>query len=431
MQEPVPPSHPFLTSAWLWATALWYDGIAKPCLAGLAIISSATAVIGYAGQYDQPTLEVYLRCLAIGFALWLITRTFWAGAWVLPMLETKRTIATYAVVAVIGFACFFGVSSIGSLGATGGGISDEITQSKNTDELENFGQAFGIYSDQMSVTAAALAERADQAEAFAEAEIAGQGPTGVAGAGPVSNAFYASRGKYADAADLLEEAQSRASAHQTRLSEIIAEMRDVQVDAELGRGARSAKLKSLSGQAISEMRALLALDPARSITAAAEIIATGVPEPSRANDSSRARIADIRAEMEGYAASLRMEAQRIAAMKPELPQLVTLSPSEKLIANMWRMPGLTMAALLLDLCGWIAVGFRLAIYEALKACIARENANDAPEFIMTRDLRNVVHVIREVRDSQKAIEDSRPTAKRGRPPKSTKKGDDMNGENRQ
>ncbi|MGD1923188.1 MAG: hypothetical protein ACFB03_03225 [Paracoccaceae bacterium] len=202
------------------------------------------------------------------------------------------------------------------------------------------------------------------------------------------------------------------------MASIIAEMRVLQADPDVDRASRSAKLKALSGQAISEMRALLALDPARSIIAAADLVATGVPEPSRARDSSRARIADIRAEMHGYAASLRLEAERIAAMKPELPQLVTLSPSEKLIANMWRMPGLTMAALLLDLCGWIAVGFRLAIYEALKACIARENASDEPAFIPVQSFRDVEFMIERSDQSRKAIEDARPPAKRGRPPKS-------------
>lgn len=421
MKGPVPPDYPLWTSASLKDLTAWYDSIAKPCLAGLAIISSGTAVIGYAGQFDEPSIGIYMRCFAIGFALYLITRAFWAGAWALPALETNRTLSIYALVAVLGFFCFGTVSTLGSLGATGNQISDDITQSENIDQLENFGQEFAAYGGQMAVARAALSERRDEAQAFAEAEINGSGPTGVPGAGPVSNSFYAARGIYAQAGDLLEAALSKLDAHMASLSGVIAEMREVQGDGAMSAAAERARLKALSGQAISEMRALLALDPARAIRASAEILSSGVPEPSRVSGSSRDRIADISAKMKGYAASLRLEADRVAALTPVLPKLVTLSPAEKLISNMWRMPGLTMAAVLIDLCGWIAIGFRVVIYQALKARLVAENADPNPTFITIEDLNRAQRFLEHASEAQKAIEDLRPQAKRGRPVKSLPK----------
>lgn len=137
MIEPTPPRFPLWSLLWLVALGTWYDERARPTLAGLAIISSGTAVVGYAGQYDAPTVETYLRCIALGFALWLIARTFWAGAWMLPALETKHALSVYALVAVHGFVMFATVSTLGSLGATGGGISRDITQTANIDALVN------------------------------------------------------------------------------------------------------------------------------------------------------------------------------------------------------------------------------------------------------------------------------------------------------
>ncbi|MEM6680436.1 MAG: hypothetical protein AAF675_21425 [Pseudomonadota bacterium] len=296
-----------------------------------------------------------------------------------------------------------------------------MTQSARIDALANAGQDFALYGSQMAVIRAALAERRDQAGAAAEAEISGRGPTGVPGAGPVSNAFRAAESKYAEAADLLDAALSKGEDHVARLGETITAMRTVQVDPDLSRAERSAKLKALTGTAIGEMRALLALDPARSITAAAGIVATGVPEPSRAPASSRARIAEIRGGMTAYAASLQAEAERIAALAPEIPEQTTLSPAERLIANMWRMPGLTMAALLLDLAAWITFGFRMAIYTALRAKMEEEKGEAGPQYILVDDLRRLKGILQAADETRREIEDLRPVARRGRPPLSATK----------
>lgn len=414
--EPVPVKVPRWSSRWLEQRAESYDQTAGPSLAGLAIITSSTAVVGFTGQYDTITLEVWLRCLVLGLGLWLIARTFWKGAWLLPDLETKHTLKIYALVAVLGFAMFAGVSVPGSLSATGGGIAQELTQSENADKLANAGQEFAAYVDQMAVTHGALLERRDQANGARDAEIAGAGPTGVPGRGPVSNAFGAAGGKYQQGADLLGSALGKAKIKIEELNAIIEEMRELQADTAVAKGARNARLKALSGQSISAMRALLALDPARSVTAAASIIADGVPEPNKANPNSHQRIAELNAEMSAYAATLGAEAERIASEVPHVPALTTLSPSERLFSNMWRMPGLTLAALLLDLCGWIAVGFRLAIYQALRTKLQEEAAKPAEAYIAPSDFEKVEHILLRAEESRRLIEDLRPAAKRGRPP---------------
>lgn len=420
--EPIPAKFPRWSSPWIEESAVSFERTAEPSLGGLAIITSATAVVGFAQQHDTITLEVWLRCLVLGFALWLIARTFWKGAWLLPAFETKNTLKIYAVVAVLGFGMFAAVSVPGSLGATGGGIAREVTQSANIDKLANAGQEFAAYVDQMAVTHAALLERRDQANATRDAEIAGAGPTGAPGPGPVSNAFGAAGGKYQQGADLLGAALGKAKLEADALSTIVQEMRDVQADPALAQTTKSAQLKALSGQAIGKMRALLALDPARSIAAAAAIISEGVPQPNRANPSSRERIADLNAEMTAYATTLVDEARLIAGLAPAVPELTTLSPSERLFANMWRMPGLTMAALLMDLCGWIAVGFRVAIYQALKAKLREEAAKPAERVITASDFEKIEHILLRAEESRRLIEDLRPTAKRGRPPLNKSKG---------
>ena len=402
-------------SPWLYQIALWFDSIALPGLTGLAIISSGTAVIGFASQFDAPDLGIYLRCGAIGLALFIISRTFWAGAWVLPSLETKQPLLIYALVAVIGFNMFAIVSVFGSLSATGGDISRGLTQKQDIDQLENTGQTFVFYVSEMGVVQASIEDRSKQAFDLERAEITGQGPTGVPGVGSVSNSFGASGRAYSQAADLLGTTLVKAQGHVDTLSGIIAELRAAQIDAALSPSERDVRLKTLSGRAISEMQALLSLDPARSIRAAAAKIAGGVPTQSRANAQSRARIDEISASMRDFAVGLTAEADRIAALAPDLPQQVSLSPAERLIQTMWRMPGLTMAALLLDACGWIAIGFRIAIYRALKIKIVEENDRQVPSLVTLEDFWRVEEFVARAEEAKRRIEAAKGAPKRGRP----------------
>ncbi len=403
------------TVPWLLQIIAWYESIAKPSLSGLAIISSGTAVLGYASQFDHPDLGVYLRCVALGFALWLIARTFWAGAWTLPALETRNPLLVYALVAFLGFFAFAIPSSLGSLSANGGGISLSVTQQLEIDGLDNRRQDFALYVGEMTLVQAAVADRAAQARSLEADEIAGRGPTGVPGVGSVSNSFGSSSATYRAAANLIAGSLDRAQGHIDALDTILAELRDLQANPDLSAPAKAAQLNVLSGQAIAEMRALLALDPARTIRAAAASIAQGVPPRSQTNPQSRARIAEISAGMRTYAAQLQAEADRIEALAPGLPQQITQSPAERLIETMWRMPGLTMAAILFDLCGWIAVGFRVALYQALKAKQREERDGSGPTYVTLDDIERSDAFEDRLEASRKRREARKSPPKRGRP----------------
>lgn len=415
-----PQDHPIWSSAWLLVIIAWYESIARPSLSGLAIISSATAVVGFASQFDSPDFATYLRCAALGFALWLIARTFWAGAWTLPALETKNPLLVYTFVAMIGFSAFAIPSTLGSLLANGGGVSVSVTQQENVDRIDNQRQAFALYIGELPLVQVGLEDRATQARTFEADEVAGRGPTGISGVGSVSNSFGASAAIYDQAADILEEAASRATRHIDAFDAIIVELRAAQIDPDLRGAEKEAQLKLLAGRAIAEMRALLALDPARAIRAAASKIAVGVPQRSDARPPSQARIAEISAGMQAHAAELMAEADRIAALAPELPQQITLSPAERIIDTMWRMPGLTMAALLFDLCGWVAVFFRVALYMALKAKLADEGRKPGSPCIYLDEIDRTADFFKRTDKARKDMADpTKDTPKRGRPKGST------------
>lgn len=407
---------PLWSSVWLKQLAIWFDSIAKPSLEGLAIISSATAVIGFAGQFDDPDLGVYLRCAALGFALWLIARTFWAGAWLLPALEAKRSIIVYVLVAVLGFSMFGSVSVIGSLSATGSEISEGLTENANIDQLDNASQDFAFYVGELTVVGGALEAQAAQAQRSQGAEVSGNGPTGVPGVGSVSNSFGEAARIYGQAALSLIQTLNKAQSHIAKIDAALTNMRVVQSDTQLSRADKAARLKDLSRSAIGEMRGLLSLDPARSIKAAANSIAAGVATRSNTNPRSAARIAEISVSMRTFAAGLVIEADRIASLVPDLPEQMTLSPAEKLLATMWRMPGLTLAALLMDACGWIAIGFRMSVYLALKAKIAEETARPVPNFVTLEEFWRVEEFVARAAEAKKRVEDARGAPKRGRPP---------------
>ncbi|MEL6201920.1 MAG: hypothetical protein AAFR39_06125 [Pseudomonadota bacterium] len=407
--------YPFWSSDWLCAIIDYYESIAKPSLSGLAILSSATAVVGFASQFDYQDFATYLRCGALGFALWLIARTFWAGAWTLPALETKNPLLVYAFVAVVGFTAFAVPSTLGSLLANGGGVSVSVTQQENVDRIDNARQDFALYIGELPLAQVGLEDRATQARAFQTDEIAGRGPTGIGGVGSVSNSFGASAAIYDQAADILSAATTRSKIHIQALDTIMGELRAVQIDPQLTGSERDARLKLLSGRAIAEMRALLALDPARALRTAASKIAEGVPQRSDARPSSQARIAEISASMRAHAAQLMAEADRIAALAPDLPQQVTLSPAERILETMWRMPGLTMAALLFDLCGWVAVFFRVALYMALKAKLAEEGRKPGSPFIYLDEMDRAAEFMKHAEETRARMADDKPGPKRGRP----------------
>lgn len=407
--------YPHWSSARLNAICQAYDAVAKPSLDGLAGISASVSAVGLARAFDAPTISDYLLCIVIGFALWLIARVMWAGAWQLPHLETKRTQAVFAFVAMLGFGSYAGVSVTANLNATAGQSSVELTQKDNIDTLENAGQAAASYVGEMQVVLAGLFEQAELARQSEKAEIGGQGPTGEPGRGPVSRSFLASGGKFSQAAVLLQGSLEQAATHVVAFADAVAALRAAQIDPNFTHAEKAGRLKVLTGQAISQMRALLALDPARSIRTAAASIATGVPTQSDASAQSQARIADISSGMLAYAGQMGAEADRIAALAPTIPQQATLSTAERLLQTLWRTPAWTAAALLLDLCGWIAVGFRVALYQTLKTMIAEENDRPPRTYVTLEDFERVEAFVKRAADARKRVEAVKIAPKRRRP----------------
>lgn len=406
---------PFWTSDWAIAFIAWYEAIAWPCLCALAILSSATAVIGFAGQFPNPDLTAYLRCAAVGLGLFCITTSFWAACWTLPIMETRKALFTYTISVIVFFPMFWVVSSLGSLGATGSDISDDLIQSGYVDELDNTSQEFALFVSEVDVSRAALTERADQAFALESAEVAGNGPTGVPGVGSVSNSYGEAGRTYARAADILAAALARAETHVAAIDSALAKLRAVGVSEDLDRAERAARAKDLSRTVINEMRALLALDPARTVGAAAQNIAQGVPARSGVNAASQQRIAEISAAMRAYAATMEVEALRIAALTPAIPEQTTLSTAERLIATMWRMPGLTMSALLLDGAGFLIIFFRHSMYQALYAKKREETERPVASYITIADLVRFGDFIELAEDAKRRVEDAKAAPKRGRP----------------
>lgn len=421
MAKSMPPQDaggPLWSAAALLALCLHYDALVRPALATLALASAVMSAAGLLSQFQTPDLYDFLLCAVMGFSLWQIARILWTGCWTLPELETRKALLIFAIVAMLGFGSYAGVSVTANLSATAGDVSLDLAQQGQIDRLDNASHLFASYVDELEVLGAALDDREAQARALEQAEEAGRGPTGVPGRGSVTNAYAASASSYDQAADLIGQTLARAEAHVDGLAASIVQLRTAQIDAELTGPEKRARLKVLSAQTIGQMRALLALDPARTIRAAADSLARGVPNQSQTNAQSRARIAEINADMRLYAEQLRSEADRIEALAPQLPEQSTLSTAERLLQTAWRLPALLMAALLLDLCGWTAVGFRLALYQALKAKQRQErdeSEEKGPTYVTLDDINRVEGMVRRAAEARHRLANDTGAPKRGRP----------------
>lgn len=405
---------PLWSAAHIMWLALAYDRQVKPKLFVIAIISAFMSALGIFSQFDNPTFADLMLSIVIGAALLAILAIFWIGAWLLPELVGGKALRVYAVVAVVGFLACFGVSTTANLSATGGVAALQIDQKEEIDRFDNEGAKVALYVDQLVVARDAVAARAELARQAESDEIAGRGPTGIGGAGSVSNSFGAAAGIYATAASGLDGVLERARSQAEALIATIAEMRVIQADGALSPEERATQLKILSSRAAGDIRGLLALDPARSIRTAADAISVGVPRRSQARTSSQARIAEISAEMRAFAATLRAEADRIAARAPKVPEQVTRSHTEVLIAAAWRMPALLMVAILLDGCGWIAIGWRVALYAALKTKIREETEEDGPSYVTVDDLWRVVGFVDVIAEARNRVESADGKPRRGR-----------------
>lgn len=362
------------------------EEVGSNALTVLGLITGTMSGLGFVAGYDEPTLATYLAGLLFGIGVYLIARIFWLGAWILPEITNKSALTVYAVVAVLGFAAFVGVSYVGNQKFVAGSLSEQLAEDDRTDELANHAQEIGAFVARMAGARDDILKREEAADAAATTEAGGNGPTGSRGTGPVYRSFLAAAGKYRAARELLDAKLEAASALNARLASALEAMRAVREEEELGKAARKRRIKTLEGQAISAMRELLTLDPAGTLAAAASIVAGGVPEQSGAGASSRARIEEIAADMRLYAERLAAQAAEIGARIPELPAQHTNSQAEHLLTNAWRMPGLSLAALLFDAAGWVLVGFRAAAYQALRARDEAERTTGYDDYIMGHEL---------------------------------------------
>lgn len=418
MHQQMPPPNepgPLWSSASLQALCVSFDGKVRPALGSLALCSAMMSAAGLFSQFQNPDLYDFLLCGVMGLSLYQIARIMWAGCWELPNLVSKKPLLIYGLVASVGFGSYAAVSVTANLSATAGEASLDLAERGNIDGLDNASQNFVSYVSELQVLRAALFDRAAHARSLEQAEIAGRGPTGVAGRGSVSNSYAASAARYAQAAEMVGQILAGAETHIDGLSKAVEELRAAQINEDLSGAEKRAHLKVLSAEAIGEMRGLLALDPARTIRAAAASIARGVPTQSQANARSQARISEISTDMRLYASQLEAEADRIAALSPELPEQSTLSTAERLLQTAWRLPALTMAALLLDLCGWMAVGFRLALYQALRTRRREETERKVPNYITVEDFERVGTFVEIAAEAKQRVEAAGNAKKRGRP----------------
>lgn len=396
---------------------LLYDDIGLSCLAVLSIITATLSGLGFVAGFDDPTPSTYLIGVAFGFGVWVIARGFWHGAWLLPEIIHKNLLAIYCVTAFLGFGTYGAVSYIGNQKVVAGGVSQDLAEEDRIDGLTNDSQDLIAFLGGLAAIASELAEREDQAMRTADAEAGGGGPSGARGEGPVYFSLIASAGAFKSAKELIEDGAMRADAVGQDLATMLAAMRDLRADPELGRGERRARLKTAEGEILAAMRRGLAVNPHGLIEAAAQLIAVGVQVPSNARGASITRIAEISADMAAYAEVLKAKAERLAVEEPELPEQSSQSQEEHLIANALRMPGLSLAAALFDACGWIIILFRYAAYRSLRARDEEENEKQYDAFVTVRDFKRIEDMTLRARMAQTRLLEAPEDAPRppGRP----------------
>lgn len=230
---------PLWSAAQIMWLALEYDRQVKPKLFVIAIISAFMSALGIFSQFDNPTFADLMLSIVIGAALLAILAIFWIGAWLLPELVGGKALRVYAVVAVVGFLACFGVSTTANLSATGGVAALQIDQKEEIDRFDNEGAKVALYVDQLVVARDAIEARGELARQAESDEIAGRGPTGIGGAGSVSNSFGAARGIYVNAAITLDSVLERARSQSDALTSTVTEMRVIQADGALSQEERA------------------------------------------------------------------------------------------------------------------------------------------------------------------------------------------------
>ncbi len=374
-------------------------------LSAMALVTAILSGVGFVSQFPNPSLLDFCMAILFGFSVWLVARMFWAGAWILPQFNLGgKELSAYVLVAVIGFGAFATISYFGNQRAIAGGVSKSLSEDARTDELENSAGAALAYAAGFNQIASSISAQAAQSQAAADAELSGNGPTGIGGSGPVHRSFLFATNRYREATALVSSKIAEADELSASITDVLGEMRSARQDTELNPPQLTAELKTLSGKVISAINQVRSLDVAGTARNAAQIIAQGVPDQSGAPASAQARIAELRSEMASFARSLEDQAQGLAGTVPDAPRAYSLSQEEHLIENFLRMPGLSMAALFFDFCGWVVIGFRFVAYRALRRRDEEAHACQYDAFLTIADLNRVALMAEHVSETRRTLE---------------------------
>lgn len=383
------PGAPLLSRAELENSIHRLNATFWPLLATLAVITGTMSGIGIAHQAETPTLESYMTGAVFGFAVWIVSQGFWAGAWLLPLYTTRMVLGLFLFVAFYGCVMLGTVSVFSNQKFLSAEISEGLSQSDEIDEIATARQSAGAYFRQLDPIQAGLVQQQAGHAVLATQENDGTGPTGQRGTGPVYNTYLTASGQYQKAARLVKDQLAKANRIDAQIADTLVALREVQADPALTAGERRTKLRILKATAFDHLRRMVDIDPGATVRAAAALIAQGVPQQSNARATSQARIAEIRADMISEARRLERQAEELAAQTVDLPKPKTNSQAQDLISNFLRLPGLTMAAFAFDFVGWVFIGFRTVAYAALRKRDETEIDRNYDVYITPQDIERI------------------------------------------
>ncbi|MBU3036470.1 hypothetical protein [Tritonibacter mobilis] len=203
-------------------------------LSAMAVVTAILSGVGFVNQFPNAGLFEFSMAVLFGFSVWLIAKMFWMGAWILPQFILGGSLlAAYIIVAVIGFLAFGTVSYFGNQRAIAGGVSQSLSQEARIDELENSASGALAYAESLRAIEAKLSAQASQSQAAANAELSGNGPTGVGGSGPVHRSFLAATNRYREATRLVSGKLADAERLASSITEQLSDMRAAREDAGL------------------------------------------------------------------------------------------------------------------------------------------------------------------------------------------------------
>lgn len=371
----------------------------------MSIVTAIFSGVGFLSQFSTPTLENFALALVFGFSVWLIVSIFWTGAWILPQFNLGASLgAVYFVTAVFGFFAVAVISYFGNQRAIAGDVSLAISHETRADERANEVGAAADYIGLLKPILADLAAQEAQARSSAAAELAGNGPTGVGGSGPMHRSLVASTSRFGEAKGLVSSTLAEGEQLLFDADALLTELRSAAQDDAQSGAQRETTLKVIDGRIVNTINQMRSLDVSGTVRAASQIIARGIPHQTGAIASSQARIAELRNAMAAYGRELASQADRLSEARPDAPRAFSLSQEEHLMANFLRMPGLSMAALFFDFVGWVVIGFRYVGYHALRRRDAIEYSTRYNSYMTLEDLMRVRAMAAHVEETRRELE---------------------------